>query len=323
MRTTEREPTNVDERVDERTDETATTSCPECNGALVFDPDRQEVVCDACGLVDREERIDHGPEWRAFDQEQRESRSRVGSPTTTAMHDRGLTTRIDWRNKDGYGRALPERKRRQMQRLRTWDERFRTTSAAERNLKHALGEIDRMASALGVPDSTRETASVMYRRALAEDLLPGRSIEGMATAALYAASRQDGIPRSLDEVVHVSRVGELEVARTYRYLMRELGLEMAPPDPIEYVGRYASKLEVSDETERRARKLLEHGKERGVHSGRHPVGLTAAALYAAGRLTNETLPQGEISAATDVSEVTIRNRYRELLEAEEAASSSE
>jgi len=151
------------------------------------------------------------------------------------MHDRGLSTSIGRGNRDAHGNRLSSQKRQQIQRLRTWNERFRTRDARERNLKQALGEINRMASALGLPESVRETASVIYRRALGEDLLPGRSIEGVATAALYAAARMADTPRSLDELARVSRVDKDEIARTYRYVSRELGLEVEPADPTSYL----------------------------------------------------------------------------------------
>jgi transcription initiation factor TFIIB len=202
-----------------------------------------------------------------------------------------------------------------MQRLRTWNERFRTRNSKERNLKQALGEIDRMASALGLPETVRETASVIYRRALQEDLLPGRSIEGVSTASLYAAARQAGTPRSLDEIASVSRVEKMELTRTYRYVVRQLGLEVQPADPVSYLPRFTSELDLSEEAERRARDLLEAAKGQGVHSGKSPVGLAAAAIYAAALLTNEKVTQSQVSDVTDVSEVTIRNRYKELLEA--------
>jgi transcription initiation factor TFIIB len=206
-----------------------------------------------------------------------------------------------------------------MQRLRKWNERFRTRDSKERNLKQALGEIDRMASALGLPDKVRETASVIYRRALDEDLLPGRSIEGVATSALYAAARKAGTPRSLDEISNVSRVEKDEIARTYRYVVRELRLEIQPADPKSYVPRFVSDLGVSDEVERRARDLLDTATEKGIHSGKSPVGLAAAAVYAAALLSNEKVTQSEVSDVSDISEVTIRNRYHELLEAKEDA----
>ena len=293
--------------------------CPECSSTdLVADSERGETVCAECGLVVDEDSIDRGPEWRAFDSAERDRKSRVGAPTTNLMHDKGLSTNIGWQNKDAYGNSLSSRQREQMQRLRTWNERFRTRDSKERNLKQALGEIDRMASALGLPENVRETASVIYRRALDEDLLPGRSIEGVATAALYAAARQAGTPRSLDEIERVSRVDKMELTRTYRYVVRELKLEVEPADPTQYVPRFASDLDLSDEAERQARELLESAKRAAIHSGKSPVGLAAAAVYAAALLTNEKVTQNQVSDVADVSEVTIRNRYKELLEASDA-----
>ncbi|MFB6236505.1 MAG: transcription initiation factor IIB family protein [Halopenitus sp.] len=290
-----------------------TRTCPECDGRLDTDEARGETCCTECGLVVDEETIDHGPEWRTFDTSDPDGKSRVGAPTTKMMHDEGLSTDIGWQDKDAYGAPLSGRQRRKMQRLRTWNERYRTRDAKERNLKQALGEIDRMASALGLPENVRETASVIYRRALDEDLLPGRSIEGVATASLYAAGRQAGNPRSLDEVTRVCRVERIELTRTYRYVIRELELEVAPADPESYLPRFVSRLDCSDEVERAARNLLRKAKDAGITSGKSPVGLAGAALYAAGLLSNEEVTQKQASAVADVSEVTIRNRYRELL----------
>jgi transcription initiation factor TFIIB len=293
--------------------------CPECGGNLASDTEHGETVCEDCGLVVEEDEIDPGPEWRAFDAREKDEKSRVGAPTTNMMHDKGLSTNIGWQDKDAYGNTLSSRQREKMQRLRTWNERFRTRDSKERNLKQALGEIDRMASALGLPENVRETSSVIYRRALEEDLLPGRSIEGVATASLYAAARKAGTPRSLDELTKVSRVDKDEIARTYRYIVRQLNLEIQPADPESYVPRFTSDLGLSEEVERRARQLLDNAKKQGVHSGKSPVGLAAAAVYAASLLTNEKVTQSEVSEVANISEVTIRNRYHELLEAEEDA----
>ncbi|MFB6309564.1 MAG: transcription initiation factor IIB family protein [Salinirussus sp.] len=314
-RTYARERESEDEKTDDSRSE---VTCPECGGRLATDEERGETVCAECGLVVEEDEIDPGPEWRAFDPKEKDEKSRVGAPTTNMMHDKGLSTNIGWQDKDAYGNALSSRQREKMQRLRTWNERFRTRDSKERNLKQALGEIDRMASALGLPENVRETASVIYRRALDEDLLPGRSIEGVSTASLYAAARQAGTPRSLDEIESVSRVGKDEIARTYRYVVRELNLEIKPADPESYVPRFASDLGLSEEVERRARQLLKNAKDKGVHSGKSPVGLAAAAVYAASLLTNEKVTQNEVSEVANISEVTIRNRYHELLEAEES-----
>lgn len=303
------------DNVTDENEQTNEVTCPECNGDVVEDEERGEAVCSVCGLVVDEDVIDHGPEWRAFDSKEKDQKSRVGSPTTKLMHDDGLSTNIGWQNKDAYGRSLSASQRQKMQRLRTWNERFRTKDHQERNLKQALAEIERMGSALGLGESVRETASMIYRRALEDDLLPGRSIEGVATASLYAAGRKAGVPRSIDEMVAVSRVESMEFKRTYRYVLQELGLEVEPADPEQYVPRFVSDLGLSNDIERGARKLLADGKEEQVHVGKSPVGLAAAAVYAAALDTDEQVTQSDVSEVTNTSEVTIRNRYQELLEA--------
>ncbi|WP_312909182.1 transcription initiation factor IIB [Natronosalvus caseinilyticus] len=305
---------NRTEQSDQTTSDARVRTCPECDGRIAHDAEHGERACVACGLVLDDDEIDRGPEWRSFSDAESNARSRVGAPTSDLMHDKGLSTVIDWRNEDAYGNRLSSQKRAQFQRLRTWDERFRTKSAQERNLKQAFGELERMASALGLPDPCRETAGVLYRRAVEEELLPGRSIEAMTTACLYAAARQHDTPRTLVEFETVSRVEKLPIQRAYRYVSQELGLAMEPADPVHYLRQYASDLEVSNDAERLAREMLETAKDRGVHSGKSPAGLAAAAVYSASRLANETVTQATVSDAANVSEVTIRNRYQELLE---------
>ena len=307
-----------DEQITEQSSEQeGVEACPECSGNVITDTEHGETVCEDCGLVVEEDEIDRGPEWRAFNSAEKDRKSRVGAPTTNMMHDKGLSTNIGWQNKDAYGRSLSSEQRQKMQRLRTWNERFRTRDSKERNLKQALGEIDRMASALGLPQNVRETSSVIYRRALGDDLLPGRSIEGVATAALYAAARMAGNPRSLDEMARVSRVEKMELTRTYRYIVRELSLEVQPADPEHYLPRFISDLDLSEETQRQARDLIEGARQSGMLSGKSPVGIAAAAVYAAALLTNEKVTQSQVSDVADISEVTIRNRYKELLEADD------
>jgi transcription initiation factor TFIIB len=231
------------------------------------------------------------------------------------MHDKGLTTTIDWKDRDAHGTRLSSERRERMQRIRRWQERIRTKDAGERNLRFALSELDRMASALGVPHSVREVASVIYRRALAEDLVRGRSIESMATAALYIACRQEDIPRSLDEITGVARVPRKEIARAYRYVAEELGLEIAPVDPKRYLPRFCSDLGVSEEVRTRAAEIIDVSIDRGLLSGRSPTGFAGAAIYTASLLCNEKRTQQEVADVAQVTEVTIRRGYQELIEA--------
>jgi len=201
-----------------------------------------------------------------------------------------------------------------MQRLREWQRRLRA-QGRERSLRDALGEIDRMASALDVPTSTREEAAIIFRRALEADLLPGRSIEGVASSALYAACRRDGVPRSLDAITNVSRVDRDHIARTYRHLKRELALEIAPAEPATFVPQIVSALGLSGRVERRAIEIVRQTAEQDLISGKSPTGYAAAAVYLAARLCDEPVRQRDVAAAADVAEITIRKRYHEQADA--------
>ena len=228
--------------------------CPECGSKhLVKDYERGETVCNDCGCVIDDQTIDLGPEWRAFDVEQGEKRARTGAPMTYTIHDKGLSTEISWKNKDSYGKSIPTRNRAQLYRLRKWQRRIRVSNATERNLAFALSELDRMASAMGLPRNVRETAAMVYRKAVNKNLIRGRSIEGVVAASLYAACRQCGVPRTLDEVASSSRVNRKEIGRTYRFMTRELKLKLMPTKPQDYVQRFCSELKLSGEVRPRQR----------------------------------------------------------------------
>lgn len=294
---------------------TSDNECPECEStALVADEVKGELVCRSCGCILKNRLIDTAAEWSTYANSGSEKTSRVGSPLTELLHDRGMTTTIHWQDTDASGRTLSSRKKQQVERLRTWQERIRVTGAGERNLQLALTEVTRMSSALGIPESTREAASVVYREALDADLLKGWSIEGVATGCLYIACRKDGIPRSLDEFETVSRVERTEIGRSYRNLVSELDIEMEPVEPERFVPRFCSELDASPAVQRRAVDILERAADAGLHSGKSPTSLAGSAIYLAGILCDERQTQSAIADVAKVTTPTIRKRYREQLE---------
>jgi transcription initiation factor TFIIB len=286
--------------------------CPECAGTLRSDETLGETLCIECGLVVDEEEIDHGPEWRSFTQEDRENRKRTGAPRTELRHDRGLSTKIG-KGTDGQGNSLSGKNRRKMFRLRRRHRRAQADSK-ERNLRHAIGEIKRMASALAVPKSTQETAAVIFRRAHDDGHLPGRSVEGVATAALYTAIRMGHIPKTIDTVANTSRVSQDRVWSAYKSLLTEQELEVPPENPLDFIVPFADEVGVSREIERLARDFLELAQRQNYTSGKVPSGLAAGALYAAAHRHDEELTQEELAEVADVCAVTIRTRYLDFLE---------
>jgi len=292
-----------------------TVMCPECgSNHLSKDYSRAELVCCDCGLVIDEDLIDHGPEWRAFDSEQHEKRARTGSPMTYTIHDKGLSTMISWKNKDSYGKSIPNRNRAQLFRLRKWQRRIRISNATERNLASALSILDRMASSLGLPRTVRETAAMIYRKAALRNLIRGRSIESVTAASLYAACRQCHVPRTLDEVAQTANMSRKEIGRNYRYVSRELGLKLLPTTPHDYISRFCSELKLSGDAQEKVMEILKEAANAELTSGRGPTGIAAASIYVASILCGERRTQREVSEVAGVTEVTIRNRYKELAE---------
>ena len=290
-------------------------ACPVCNSTERFvDNSRAEVCCARCGLVLDENLIDHGPEWRAFDHEQRDKRTRTGAPLTYTISDKGLNTTIDWKDKDIHGHKIPERNKAQIYRLRKWNKRMRVSGAGERNLAFALSELDRDSSRLGIPRSVREDAAIIYRSAAKNNLIRGRSIEVVVASALYAACRRCNIPRTLDEIAIASNVSKKQVGKTYRFLSRELNIKLKPTSPSDYISRFASKLGLSGEVQAKAIEIINKAVDAGLSSGKGPTGVAAAALYIASLLLGERKTQKEVSEISGVTEVTIRNRYKELSE---------
>jgi transcription initiation factor TFIIB len=287
--------------------------CPECEGRL-----RQrgtEIVCEECGLVSAEDEIDRGPEWRSFEDDDTDRR-RTGAPLTRSRHDRGLSTKIGYGSgsDSGYESRLTGRKRRQIARLRREHNRARISSKAERNQVYGFAEIRRVIAVLSLPDSAREQACALFESAQSAGLFQGRSLEGFAAAAVYATCRTRSSARTIDEITAVARADGDELTVAYDALNRELGLPTGPIDPTQYLPRYASKLDLGTDVERRAGEHVDALLEAGSIGGRNPSGVAAACLYAATGEREEwpSLTQAAAAEVADVAPATIRSTVTTL-----------
>jgi len=291
------------------------SACPECGTTdLIRDYEAGELVCEHCGFVISSTLFNHGPEWRAFDAEQREKRTRVGAPLTWTIHDAGLSTVIDWHNRDSYGRKLNPMQRDRVYRLRKWHRRSKVSGSTERNLAYALSELTKVAFKLNLPRNVLETAAVIYRRTVKMRLTRGRSIQGVAVASLYMACRQCNVIRSLEEVGRAANVSKKESGRHYRLLLRKLNTRVPPVEAKSYVSKFVNQFGLSGNVESMAMTILDQAVELRLTSGRGPSGLAAAATYIASTFLDERRTQGEIARGAGVTEVTIRNRYKELIQ---------
>ncbi|ADC64728.1 Transcription factor TFIIB cyclin-related protein [Ferroglobus placidus DSM 10642] len=283
-------------------------TCPECGSPrLVTDHSRGEVFCQDCGIVVEDARLDYGPEWRSYDSERGMQRARAGPPVVLTLHDKGFTTTIG-NDRDSHGNPLSPKTRIQFTRLRKWQSKIRTNSSAERNLVRSLMELERITSSLGLPKSITERAALIYRRVVSNNLTRGRCIDSIVAAAVYAACREAGLPRTLDEVAAHSSVDKRSVGRAYRFLARTLGLKPAPITSTDYVPKICAALGVSGEVQERALEIVNEAEKSMV--SRSPAGVAAAAVYIASILLGERRTQREVAGVAGVTEVTIRNCYK-------------
>lgn len=288
--------------------------CMGC-GQSTFTKDysRGERTCSVCGLVASDRTADTGPEWRAFTAEEKNARARVGAPATYTIADKGISTMIDWRNRDASGKAITSNARAAMYRMRKWQIRSRLHSSQDRNLSTAMSEMHRLASQLGIPRDVRETAALIYRKALISKIVRGRSIESVVAASIYLACRIHRIPRSLDEIVTETNVDRKKVGFAVRLVVSRVNITVPLPSAKDLIPRLSSDLMLEGRTVKKATEIINQAKENYVTIGKSPGGIAGAALYIAGILEDDRRTQREIAQASRVTEVTIRNRYKELV----------
>ena len=283
--------------------------CPSCKSDKFYeDENKAEIICAKCGMVMEEGMIDTTQDWRAFDQDQQSKRTRTGAPLTYKRHDKGLTTEIGKSVTELF--KVPAKRRSQYFRLRKWQKRLLTSK--DRNLSFALGELERLVSFLGLPKTLHEEVAELYEKALQKGLIRGRSIESIIASLVYSLAREYKSPRTLAEIAQASGIPKRELGRTYRYISRKLNMKILPATAESYIPRFASMLKLKDKTEVRAVKILNAAMKKDVVSGKGPCGCAAAAIYIASVLENERKTQREVADVVGVTEVTIRNRYKEI-----------
>src|SRR3989344_2548765 len=283
--------------------------CPECQSvSLTYDEQKGEIICNECGLIVEDQMVDTGQDAGGqFDRN--EKKGRGGAPISIQKSDKGLTTNLG-EISDIY--KLEAGQTRKFLRLKKWQERVATS--IERNLRLAMAELRRVSAFLNLPSVVKDEASQVYNYVLQRGLVRGRSMESVIAACIYAACRSYNIPRTLDEIAAASDVERKEIGRTYRFIVRKLKIKVTPSSPKDYISRFSSILHLSPKTQNESLKILKKADISELTSGRGPAGIAAAALYVAALMNDEKKTQREVADVAGITEVTIRNRYKELID---------
>jgi transcription initiation factor TFIIB len=286
---------------------------------LVTDPESSEIICSNCGMVisDKIQQISR-PEWRTFDTEQSNNNNnnnnkiRTGAPISIARHDMGLSTVIGRTDRDASGHKIDAQMRSTMERLRLWDFRTQRHTNIDRNLSLAFNELDTLKDKLGLPDAAVEKAAYIYRKAQTRGLTRGRTIPSVLSAAVYIACREMGIAKTLKDIVAASNIRRKSISKTYRKLLVELDYKVPVFDPMKCIARIANNANLSEKTKHQALYIMNEVAEKEISVGKDPMALAATVLYASCLKTGENKSQKDIAKTAGVTDVTLRNQFKDL-----------
>ena len=281
------------------------------NNKIITDIHTGEIGCSNCGAVSSEKIVDTGSETIGLSGEEYQNNTRVGRKISLKMADMGLSTVIESKDRDATGKILSNENKRMFHRLRMWDRNSRSTSSVQ-SYQKAFTMLDGISAKLGLPEAVVEQTAYLFRKIVIKKILPGRSTIGILCAATYISCRLTNTPRTLQDIAIAGNIKKKNLQRIYRYLVRELELNLVTFTPTEFVTRIAKALSVSEKTERLAFKILEISARNDVTTSKNPMSMAASAIHLACRMNGEKVSQMRISQVSGISAVTIRDRTKEI-----------
>jgi len=289
-------------------------TCSTCNieeNKMVTDTVSGELVCSNCGTVIRDSIEEIGKEWTNF-KDGETDKSRTGMPFSLAVHDMNLSTVIGKTNKDSTGHLIDSGMQARMNRLRIWDSRTMYRESSSRSFTTAFLLLNRLKDKLGLTPTVVEKTAYTYRKVQESGLIRGRTINAVLVACLYITCRELGVSRTIDELAETSNLRRKAIAKIYREIVFHLERKIPQVNCFQCIDKIANKIELSERTIRHARDLMKKVLEQEFSAGKDPMGFAGAVLYVSLQLDGKTIRQIDIAEASGVTEVTIRNRAKDL-----------
>ncbi len=271
----------------------------------ITDSERGEIVCGGCGLILLQNMTDASYENNGYSSENFMKLSRTGPATSLTMNDRGLSTVIG-SNKDSTGKTLSSKTKYEFNRLRTWDQRSKSRKTA--SLSKAFTLLHGMKTKLGISNNVVENAAYIYRKVVSAKLTRGRTMASLIAASLYAACRENNIPRTLDDIANAGNVERRILSRDFRTIIKKLELNLNQYDTSSFISKISNDMNLREKTKRDAFKILDLCEKKQITAGKHPVAQAAASLYISCIMNGEKVSQKKFAVESGVSDVTIRNR---------------
>lgn len=286
--------------------------CSECEGQnILFDPEKGEKICQDCGVVLAEKIESFESDMnRRFEKEHSGFYTGTGSSLTQV--DKGLSTVIPYSKVDGNGMSLNQEQRKNMQTIVHWNKISRTNRSYHRNLNTAFAFLLRIKDKLSLSEPLAEKSAYYYRKTLDLNVIKGRSIKGFVVACVYAACREAGVIRSIEEISKAIDTDKVFAGKCYRLLLRRLKIKLPELDATSYLTRIANNAGVSEKSLRRAANMMSIMKENPVSYGKEPNALAIAVIYGACLENGEKIGQEHLAKAGQMSIVTLRKRFLDV-----------
>jgi len=272
---------------------------------MITDSERGEIVCGGCGLILVQNISDTSYENNGYTLEGFMKQARTGPATSLTMFDKGLSTVIGI-NKDFSGNTLSSKTKYEFKRLRTWDQRSKSRNTA--TLSKAFTLLHGMKTKLGIPDNVVENAAYIYRKTVSAKLTRGRTMASLVSASLYAACRENNIPRTLDDIANAGNIERRILSRDLRTIIKKLGLSLNQYDTASFITKISNNMNLKEKIKRDAFEILKRCEKEEITAGKHPVAQAAASLYISCIMNGVRISQKKFSEESGVSDVTIRNR---------------
>ncbi|CAN9513462.1 unnamed protein product [Ophioblennius macclurei] len=272
---------------------------PDAN--LVEDFRAGDVICPECGLVVGDRVIDVGSEWRTFSGEKTlKDPSRVGEAQNPLLNGGDLTTMIS----KGTGAASFDESGNSKYQTH-W-----TMSSSDRTMLSAFREISNMANRINLPISIVDRTNNLFKLLYEQKSLKGKPTDAIASACLYVACRQEGVPRTFKEICAVSKFSKKEIGRCFKLIVKALEMSMELITTGDFMSRFCSNLDLSKQVERAATFIAGKAVELDLVPGRSPISVATAAIYMASQVSGDKKSKKEIGDIAGVADTAIRQAYR-------------
>lgn len=185
------------------------------------------------------------------------------------------------------------------------------------SLVNGLTELDTFITTLDLDSAVQSRATEIYRKAAQEgSILSGRGIQMVTAGCIILAARESNTILDIKDVVDITddHIQKKTIHRTTKDLRNKLDLGFVLEDPHNYIDPIGDDLNASPHDRKLVETIIDIVLEDGIASGKKAQSIAGSAYYLVAIFSSGDgeFTQNDVARAADVTEVTIRNTYRDF-----------